>query len=40
MGNAEQEVRICFDQVYSHAGGIPRLADVYLPTLIPVRYLW
>src|SRR6185369_5268827 len=32
MGNAEQEVRVFPDEVYSHAGGVPRLADVYLPT--------
>ena len=32
MGNAEQEVRVFSDEVYSHAGGVPRLADVYLPT--------
>jgi len=33
MRNAEQEVRVCADQVYSNAGDVARLADVYLPTL-------
>lgn len=31
MRNADRGVRVCPDQVYSHAGSIPRLADLYLP---------
>ena len=40
MPRTTNEVRILPDQVYSHAGGTPRLADLYLPvgvaTLVPV----
>lgn len=32
MRNADREIRIDLDQVYSHTGGKPRLADLYLPT--------
>jgi len=32
MRNADREIRIDLDQVYSHAGDKRRLADLYLPT--------
>lgn len=32
MSDANREVRFCSDQVYSHAGGVPRFADLYLPS--------
>jgi len=37
MGKIEREVRFVADQVYSRAGGSPRLADLYIPTGFSAR---